>query len=100
MYQLRYFNHRLLLIPGHSSLLSNFPLPFTRTHHFTANEKDFSTSLEMTIREGLFVILRAALGYNETASASSKFSILFYICLREKSQLTLQILQKSQYLQR
>ncbi len=27
---------------------TGFPFPFTRIHRFTANEKDFSLSLEMT----------------------------------------------------
>ena len=31
------------------------------THRLSVYEKDFSTSLEMTIREGLFIILRATL---------------------------------------
>ena len=30
---------------------SGFPLPFARIHHFSANEKDFSLALEMTVRE-------------------------------------------------
>ncbi len=37
---------------------SGFPFLFTRIHRFTANEKDFSLSLEMTVRErGILALL-------------------------------------------
>ena len=35
-----------------------FPFPFTRIHRLTANEKDFSLTLEMTVREsGILALL-------------------------------------------
>ena len=54
-----YMKHRIPPMLG----ASGFPFLFTRIHCFTANEKDFSLALEMTVREsGILAALPSPAG--------------------------------------